>query len=71
MSTDDLFKKAQDFVTENKDKIAETLKSEKAEDISDKLLDTAEGLVNKATGDKFADKVGDVKSNIDKNIGNQ
>ncbi|MFC4222619.1 Rv0909 family putative TA system antitoxin [Lysinibacter cavernae] len=71
MSTDDLFKKAQDFVTENKDKIAETFKSEKAEDISDKLLDTAEGLVNKATGDKFADKVSDVKSNIDKNVGNQ
>ncbi len=42
-----------DFVESAKD----ALKSEQAEEISDKVLDGAEDLANKVTGDKFADQV--------------
>lgn len=64
---DDITKKAQDFLAD--DKVKEALKSEQAEDISDKLLDGAEDVVNKVTGDKFAQQVGDARDNADKAVG--
>src|SRR5690606_41848296 len=48
---DDITRKAQEFL--NDDKVKDALKSEQAEDISDKLLDGAEDAVNKITGGKF------------------
>jgi len=78
MAIDDFKKKAEelagkagDFAKENTDKINEALKSEQAEGISDKILDGAAGLANKITGGKHADKVQEVRDNIDKNIGNE
>ena len=35
------------------------------------LLDGAAGLVNKVTGGKHADKVEEVRANIDKQVGNE
>lgn len=58
MGIEDLAKKAK-----------EALSSDQVEEISDKVLDAAENLANKATGGKFADKVEDVKETLDKKIG--
>jgi hypothetical protein len=45
--------------------------SEQAEEISDKLLDGAEGLANRLTGDKFSDQVDGVRDAVDGKIGNE
>lgn len=66
---DDITKKAQEFL--NDDKVKDALKSEQAEDISDKLLDGAQEAVNKITGDKFEKQVGDARDSADKHVGNQ
>ncbi|WP_350348650.1 hypothetical protein ABIQ69_01600 [Agromyces sp. G08B096] len=70
-SLDDLTKKAQDFIEDNKDKIDDVLKSEQAEDISDKLLDGVAEAAKKVLPDEHDAKVDDIKANIDKSIGNQ
>jgi hypothetical protein len=68
---DDLTKKAQDFVAENKDTIDEALNSEQAEDISDKVLDAVADAAKKVTPDEHDAKVDDVRANIDKTIGTE
>lgn len=60
MGIDDLFGKAK-----------EAASSEQAEEISDKVLDGAESLVNKVTGDKFSEQVDGVREAIDGKIGNE
>lgn len=69
--TEELAKKAGDFVKENADKAESAMKSDKAEEITDKVLGGAADLANKVTGGKFADKVEEVRSNIDKNLGSE
>lgn len=59
MAFDDLVNKAK-----------EALNTDKGEEISDKVLDGAENLANKVTGNKFQDQVAGVKENIDKTVGN-
>lgn len=78
MGIDDLGKKAGDvagqvgaFAKENTAKIEEALKSEQAEGISDKLLGGAADLANKVTGGKHADKIEEVRANLDKQVGNE
>jgi len=68
---DDLTKKAQDFVEENKDQINEVLNSEQAEDISDKVLDGVAGAAEKVLGDEHADKIKAVRDNIDGAVGTE
>jgi hypothetical protein len=68
---DDLTKKAQDFVEENKDAINEALNSEQAEDISDKVLDAVSDAAKKVTPDEHDAKVDDVRANIDKAVGTE
>ena len=68
---DDLTKKAQDFVEENKDKINEALNSEQAEDISDKVLDGVAEAAKKVTPDEHDAKIDEVRDNMDKKIGNE
>ena len=70
-SLDDLTKKAQDFIEENKDQIHEVLNSEQAEDISDKVLDGVAGAAEKVLGDEHADKIKAVRDNIDGAIGTE
>lgn len=67
----DLAGKAGDFAKEHADKIEGALKSEQAEGISDKVLDGAADLANKLTGGKFADKIDDVREDLDGKIGNE
>ena len=68
---DDLTKKAQDFVEENKDKIDEVLNSEQAEDISDKVLDAVSDTAKKVVPEEHHEKVDDVREHIDKAIGTE
>ena len=68
---DDLTKKAQDFVEENKDKIDEVLNSEQAEDISDKVLGGVSEAAKKVVPEEHHDKIDDVAANIDKSIGTE
>lgn len=70
-SLDDLSKKAQDFVEENKDTINDALNSQQAEDISDKVLDAVSEAAKKVTPDEHDAKVDDVRANIDKAIGTE
>ena len=78
MSIEDLSKKAGEFAgkvgefaKENADKVSEALKSDQAESISDKILDGAADLANKVTGGNHADKIAEVRDNLDGKIGNQ
>ena len=71
MGIEDLSKKAGDFARDNSEKVQEALKSEQAEDISDKILGGAADLANKVTGGKFADKVEETRANLDGKIGNE
>lgn len=71
MVFENLSKKAGDFAKENSAKINEALKSEQAEGISDKVLGGAAEFANKVTGGKHADKVQDMRDNLDGKIGNE
>lgn len=68
---DDLGKKAQDFVADNKDKIDEALNSEQAEDISDKILDSVSDAAKKVLPDEHDAKIDDVRANLDGKIGTE
>ncbi|WP_165068181.1 antitoxin [Marisediminicola senii] len=63
-----LGRKAADML--NNPKTRDALKSEKAEGVSDSILDTASGLANKVTGNKHADKIDKARDAADKKIGN-
>ncbi|MBM7832754.1 hypothetical protein JOE59_003459 [Agromyces cerinus] len=70
-SLDDITKKAQDFIEENKDKIADALDSEQAEDISDKLLDGVTEAAKKVVPEEHHDKIDGVRENIDGAVGTE
>lgn len=70
-SLDDITKKAQDFIEDNKDKIQDVLKSEQAEDISDKIIGGVSDTAKKVTGGKFDQQIDDVAKNVDKSVGNE
>lgn len=69
MAIDDITKKAQAFLKDNK--VQDALKSEKAEQISDKLLDSVANAAKKATGGKHDAKIDEAKAKADKHIGNE
>ncbi|WP_022883285.1 Rv0909 family putative TA system antitoxin [Glaciibacter superstes] len=69
MGLDDITKKAQDFLGDSK--VQDALKSEQAEDISDKLLDGVADTANKVTGGKFEGQIDGARDTADKNVGNQ
>ncbi|WP_053353082.1 MULTISPECIES: antitoxin [Leucobacter] len=78
MGIEDLSKKASDLagkagevVNENAEKLQDALKSDQAEEISDKVLDGVAGFADKITGGKFSDKITEVRDNIDGAIGNE
>jgi len=68
---EDLAKKAGDFIGEHKDELDAALKSEQAEDISDKVLDGAEGIADKVTGGKFEGQIKGLRDAADGAIGNK
>ena len=64
---DDISKKATDFWKSGK--AQDALKSEKAEGISDKVLDGVAGFADKLTGGKHSDKIESARDAADKRIG--
>lgn len=66
---DDITKKAQEFL--NDDKVKGALKSEQAEDISDKILEGVADTVKKVTGGKFDDQVEGARQTADKAVGTE
>ena len=78
MAIDDLSKKASDlaakataFAKENSEQIKEKLNSEQGEQISDTVLNSVADFANKVTGGKHADKIEEVRKNLDDKIGNE
>jgi len=71
MGIEDLVGKGKEFLEQNKDKIAKTLKSEKAEEVSDGALDKAAEFVKKVAPDAVDAKVDGVRNTIDSKIGDQ
>lgn len=69
MALDDITKKAQEFLNDNK--VKDALKSEQAEDISDKVLDGVAGIADKVTGGKFTEQLDEARENVDKKFGNE
>lgn len=71
MGLDDLINKGKAAFEDNKDKIDAALKSEKAEELSDKVLDGASNLAKKVAPDSADSKIDEVLANLDGKIGNQ
>ncbi len=69
-SVNDAINKGKDFLEQNKDNIEGALKSEQAEGISDKVLDGLSDLAKKIAPNA-ADKIDEVRDNVDKSIGNE
>ncbi|SIR78287.1 hypothetical protein [Microbacterium sp. RURRCA19A] len=70
MGVDDIINKGKQLFDQNRDKIEEALKSEKAEEVSDKLLDGAADAVKKIVPAEQHSKVDEVRENVDESIGN-
>jgi len=71
MGIDDLVNQGKGYYEQNKAKINEALKSEKAEGVSDSVLDTGAEWAKKVAPDQHDAKVDEVRANIDKKIGNE
>jgi len=69
MALDDITKKAQEFLNDNK--VKDALKSEQAEDISDKLLGSVAEAAKKVTGGKFDEQIDGARDAADKAVGNE
>lgn len=69
-SVNDAINKGKDFLEQNKDNIEGALKSEQAEGISDKVLDGLSDLAKKIAPNA-ADKIDEVRDNVDKSVGNE
>ena len=61
---DDITNKAKEFL--DSDAVKDALKSEQAEDVSDKLLDGVAGAANKVTGGKFEEQIDGARDAADK-----
>lgn len=71
MGIDDLVNKGKQFLDDNKDKIQDALKSDKAEEVSDNVLNTAAEFVKKVAPDSVDEKIDGVRDSIDKSIGTE
>jgi len=70
MGIDDIVNKGKDTFEQNKDKIAEAVKSEQAEDISDKVLDGIADFAKKVAPNA-AGKIDEIRDAADKSVGNE
>ena len=65
----DITKKAQEFLED--ERVQDALKSEQAEDISDKLLDGVADVADKLTGGKFDEQLDAARDAADGAVGNK
>jgi len=68
---DDIINKGKQLFEENRDKIQEALKSEKAEEVSDKILDGTADALKKVVPAEHHDKIDQAREGIDKQVGDQ
>lgn len=71
VAIDDIVNQGKKLFEQNRGKIEEALKSEQAEDVSDKLLDGAAEAIKKVVPAEHHAKVDETRANVDKHIGNQ
>ncbi|MCX6501552.1 MAG: hypothetical protein NT132_03950 [Microbacterium sp.] len=71
MGLEDFVTKGKALYTQNQDKIDAALKSERAEQISDKLLDGAAGGADKLSAGKYAEQIAKARERADKSIGTE
>jgi hypothetical protein len=69
MGIEDITKKAQEFLNDNK--VKDALTSQQAEDISDKLLGGVADAAKKVTGGKFDEQIDGARDAADKAVGNE
>ena len=69
MGIEDVTAKAKEFLSDGR--IADALKSEQAEDISDKVLDGVADVPNKVTGGKFEEQIDGARDAADKAVGTE
>lgn len=69
MGIEDITAKAKEFLSDNR--VTEALNSEKAEEVSDTVLDGVADVVNKVTGGKFDDQVDSARGAADNAIGTE
>lgn len=70
MGLDDIVNQGKQFLEQNKEKIDEVIHSDKAEEVSDNVLDAAADFVKKVAPDQFDAKVDEVRDQVDGAIGN-
>ncbi|WAC66857.1 Rv0909 family putative TA system antitoxin [Agrococcus sp. SL85] len=68
---DDLTKKAQEFVEQNKEQIDQVLSSEQAEQFTDGVLGTIAEKADQVTGGKHSEKIEEVRATLDGKVGDQ
>lgn len=71
MGIEDLVNQGKEFLEQNKEKIGDVLKSDKAEEVSDNALDAAADFVKKIAPDSVDAKVDEFRSQADSAIGNE
>lgn len=71
MGIEDIVNQGKEFLEQNKEKIEGVIKSDQAEDVSDKVLDAAADFVKKIAPDSVDAQVDGVRDSIDKSIGNE
>ncbi|MFC7788891.1 hypothetical protein ACU045_07880 [Microbacterium sp. MAHUQ-60] len=70
MGIDDMVNRGKDLYAQNKDKVDEALRSQQAEDISDKVLDGVADFAKKLAPDA-AEKIDEIRDAADKSLGNE
>ncbi|HET8926374.1 MAG TPA: hypothetical protein VFN24_00915 [Microbacterium sp.] len=71
MGFDDIVNKGKELFEENKDKVGDFLKSDQAEDISDKVIDGASGVAKKVVPDEHHGTVDDIAAKVDGAVGSE
>ncbi|ALJ18992.1 hypothetical protein [Microbacterium sp. No. 7] len=69
-SIGDAVNKGKDLFEQNKEKVEEALKSDKAEEISDKIIGGVADFAKKIIPGEHHDKIDDVAEKLDKSVGN-
>ena len=71
MGIDDIVNKGKELFEQNKDKVGDFLKSDQAEEISDKVIDGAAGVAKKVVPEEHHGTVDDIAAKADGAIGNE
>lgn len=69
MGIEDITAKAKEFLADSR--VADALKSEPAEKVSDSVLDGVADAANKVTGGKFEGQIDDARAAADKAVGSE